>query len=82
MFWACDDVFFEENEICDDVFCEEQLRIKETVFWLAEEENFAYGIVDNYGYRVVLESEVRDLINASKKEYYAVRCVKDEKNVE
>ena len=78
MFWACDDVFFEENEICDDVFCEEQLRIKETVFWLAEEENFAYGIVDNYGYRVVLESEVRDLINASKKEYYAVRCVKDE----
>ena len=40
------------------------------------------GIVDNYGYRVVLESEVRDLINASKKEYYAVRCVKDEKNVE
>jgi len=31
---------------------------------------------------VVLESEVRDLINASKKEYYAVRCVKDEKNVE
>ena len=27
---------------------------------------------------MVLESEVRDLINASKKEYYAVRCVKDE----
>ena len=86
---ACDEIY----ELDEEPFDEDQLGLirqmnetyfASTVFWLAEEDDFAHGVTDDFYSRSSLEGWhpfLTDLKVVPKNELHAIRCVKDAEEV-